>query len=187
MVSNHTNHGSSSCTPAETYASVMQGKVLLADKQLPKVAWNQIKILVVANKDGKRRNRALPCLERALRLEFDHERHLLMTETLPKLQQYFLTHGIYVHFVDCNLNWDLDPFRNPYHVLRYMQELHDAHRTSAGLFLLVSFSRAERRTAVCTAHIDLRGKQIRIDRAADRAVHDGFQQYQERRRGSEQR
>ncbi len=70
-------------------------------------------------------------------LEFDIERDMLMTETLPKLQQYFLTQGIYVNFIDCNLNWDLDLSRNPYHVLRYMQELHHAYRTSSGLFLLV--------------------------------------------------
>ena len=60
-----------------------------------------------------------------------------MTETLPKLQQYFLTQGIYVHFIDCNLNWDLDISRNPYYILRYMKELHHAYRTSTGLFLLV--------------------------------------------------
>lgn len=60
-----------------------------------------------------------------------------MTETLPKLQQYFLTHGIYVSFIDCNLNWDLDISRNPYHIVRYMKELHDAHSTSTGLFSLV--------------------------------------------------
>jgi hypothetical protein len=62
---------------------------------------------------------------------------MLMTETLPKLQQYFLTQGIYVNFIDCNLNWDLDISRNPYHVLRYMKELHHAYKTSTGLFLLV--------------------------------------------------
>jgi hypothetical protein len=62
---------------------------------------------------------------------------MLMTETLPKLQQYFLTQGIYVNFIDCNLNWELDIARNPYYIKRYMKELHHAHRTSTGLFLLV--------------------------------------------------
>ncbi|CAF1470789.1 unnamed protein product [Adineta ricciae] len=103
----------------DTYTNVVQGNVLLSEKQLPKLVWNQIKILIVSNKD-----------------EFDNERHMLMAETLPKLQQYFLTQGIYVNFVDCNLNWDLDPFRNPYHVVRYMKEVHDAYRTSTGLFFL---------------------------------------------------
>ena len=70
-------------------------------------------------------------------LEFDFERDMLMTDALPKLQQYFLTQGIYVEFIDCNLNWHYDLSRNPYHVLRYMRELEDAHRTSTGLFLLV--------------------------------------------------
>jgi hypothetical protein len=72
------------------------------------------------------------------RSEFDAERDILITETLPKLQQFFLTQGIYVDFVDCNLNWDYDLARNPYHVLRYMRELDNAHRTSTGLFSLVS-------------------------------------------------
>jgi hypothetical protein len=61
---------------------------------------------------------------------------MLVTETLPKLQQYFLTQGIYIYFIDCNLNWDLDLSKNPYHILRYMKELHHAYQTSTGLFLL---------------------------------------------------
>ena len=69
--------------------------------------------------------------------EFDVERDLLLTETLPKLQQYFLTQGVYIYFVDCHLNWDFDWTSNPYHVQRLLKELHDAQRTSAGLFLLV--------------------------------------------------
>ena len=70
--------------------------------------------------------------------EFDVERDLLLTETLPKLQQYFLTQGVYIYFVDCHRNWEFDWTTNPYHVQRLMKELHDAHRTSAGLFLLVA-------------------------------------------------
>ncbi|CAF4666138.1 unnamed protein product [Rotaria sp. Silwood1] len=115
MVSGHPNNNSNT----DAYANVMQGKVLFYGSQLPKLIWNQIKILIVSNKD-----------------EFDIERDILLTETLPKLQQYFLTQGIYVNFIDCNLNWDLDLSRNPYHVLRYMKELDDAYRTSTGLFLL---------------------------------------------------
>ncbi|CAF1425220.1 unnamed protein product [Adineta steineri] len=61
---------------------------------------------------------------------------MLMTDTLPKLQQYFLTHGIYVNFIDCNLNWDHDLSRNPYHIIQYMKEVHDAYKTSTGLFFL---------------------------------------------------
>ncbi|CAF3115487.1 unnamed protein product [Rotaria socialis] len=115
MVSGHQTNNSS----ADIYANVMQGKILFQGCQLPTLIWNQIKILIVSNKD-----------------EFDIERDTLMTETLPKLQQYFLTQGIYVNFIDCNLNWDLDLSRNPYHVLRYMKELDDAYKTSAGVFLL---------------------------------------------------
>ena len=72
-----------------------------------------------------------------LSLEFDLEREMLINDTLPKLQQYFLTKGIYVYFVDCHLNWENDLSRNPYHVHRYMKELDDAYRTSTGLFLIV--------------------------------------------------
>jgi hypothetical protein len=61
---------------------------------------------------------------------------MLVTETLPKLQQYFLTQGIYVYFLDCHLNWDIDLSKNPYHILRYMKEIQDAYQTSTGLFLL---------------------------------------------------
>ena len=69
-------------------------------------------------------------------LEFDNERDVLITETLPKLQQYFLTQGIYIYFIDCNLNWDFDMSKNPYHVLRYMKELNETYQTSSGHFLL---------------------------------------------------
>ena len=69
-------------------------------------------------------------------LEFDIEREMLLTETLPKLQQYFLTQGIYVYFIDWNLNWDFDLSKNPYHILRYMREMQDAYETSSGLFSL---------------------------------------------------
>ncbi|UJR35756.1 hypothetical protein I4U23_028505 [Adineta vaga] len=115
MVSGHVTKNNA----LDTYTNVMQGKVLFPEKQLPKLIWNQIKILIISNKD-----------------EFVNERLMLTTETLPKLQQYFLTQGIYINFIDCNLNWDLDPYRNPYHVLRYMKEIHDAYRTSTGLFFL---------------------------------------------------
>lgn len=74
----------------------------------------------------------------SLRTEFDLERDMLINETLPKLQQFFLTQGVYVNFVDCNLNWDSDLARNPYHVVRLTKELDDAYRTSTGLFLIVS-------------------------------------------------
>ncbi|CAF4408130.1 unnamed protein product [Rotaria sp. Silwood2] len=67
----------------DAYTNVMQGQALLNGNQLPKIIWNQIKILIISNKD-----------------EFDIERDMLVTETLPKLQQYFLTQGIYVYFID---------------------------------------------------------------------------------------
>jgi len=69
-------------------------------------------------------------------LEFDNERDMLVNETLPKLQQYFLTQGIYIYFIDWNLNWDFDLSKNPYHILRYMKEIQNAYETSTGLFLL---------------------------------------------------
>ncbi|CAF1269382.1 unnamed protein product [Adineta steineri] len=116
MVSEPINNNNNS---TDVYTNVIQGKVLLTGNQLPKIIWNQIKILVISNKN-----------------EFDIERDLLVTETLPKLQQYFLTQGIYVYFIDCNLNWDFDISKNPYHILRYMKEIQNAYETSTGLFLL---------------------------------------------------
>jgi hypothetical protein len=49
MVSGHANNSSNT----DIYANVMQGKILYHDNQLPKIVWNQIKILVISNKDGK--------------------------------------------------------------------------------------------------------------------------------------
>ncbi|CAF0819892.1 unnamed protein product [Rotaria sordida] len=115
MVSGYVNNHNN----LNTYANVMQGQVLFNGSQLPKILWNQIKILIISNKD-----------------EFDIERDMLVTETLPKLQQYFLTQGIYIYFIDCNLNWNFDLSKNPYHILRYMKELKDAYQTSTGHFLL---------------------------------------------------
>ncbi|CAF4583710.1 unnamed protein product, partial [Rotaria sp. Silwood1] len=115
MVSGYVNNHNN----PDAYTNVMQGQVLLNGSQVPKIIWNQIKILIISNKD-----------------EFDIERDMLVTETLPKLQQYFLTQGIYVYFIDCNLNWNFDLSKNPYHILRYMKELKDAYQTSTGHFLL---------------------------------------------------
>ncbi|CAF0919781.1 unnamed protein product [Rotaria sordida] len=115
MVSGYVNNHNN----LNTYANVMQGQVLFNGSQLPKILWNQIKILIISNKD-----------------EFDIERDMLVTETLPKLQQYFLTQGIYIYFIDCNLNWNFDLSKNPYHILRYMKELKDTYQTSTGHFLL---------------------------------------------------
>lgn len=61
---------------------------------------------------------------------------MLVTETLPKLQQYFLTQGIYIYFLDYHLNWDFDLSKNPFHVQQYMKELQQAYQTSTGLFFL---------------------------------------------------
>ncbi len=49
MVSGHVNNNSD----IDIYANTMQGKVLFQGNQLPKIVWNQIKILIVSNKDGK--------------------------------------------------------------------------------------------------------------------------------------
>ena len=52
MVSNHGHH-------TDAYVNIMQGKVLHHANQLPKLVWNQIKVLIVANKDGTSR-RSIP-------------------------------------------------------------------------------------------------------------------------------
>ncbi|CAF0762315.1 unnamed protein product, partial [Didymodactylos carnosus] len=108
----------SGTNPSDTFSNVIQGKVG-SGYNLPKYPWAQIKILLICNKD-----------------EFDDERHMLLTETLPKLQQYFLAQGLYVLFNDINLNWHFDFAQNPYHVLRLMKEIQDCYHTSSGLFLL---------------------------------------------------
>jgi len=51
MVSGHVNNTNN--TNPDVYGHVMQGKVLLNGNQLPKVIWNQIKILIIYNRDGK--------------------------------------------------------------------------------------------------------------------------------------
>ena len=51
MVSgHHTNHNSQ----PDAFTNVMQGRVLFNGNSLPKLLWNQMKILIVANKDGER-------------------------------------------------------------------------------------------------------------------------------------
>jgi hypothetical protein len=50
MVSNHINNNHSH---PDVFTNVMQGKVLFHGNQLPKVIWNQIKIIILSNKDGK--------------------------------------------------------------------------------------------------------------------------------------
>ena len=47
MVSGHANNSNT-----DAYANVIQGKVLFYASQLPKLIWNQIKILILSNKDG---------------------------------------------------------------------------------------------------------------------------------------
>jgi hypothetical protein len=49
MVSGQVNN-----THPDIFTNVLQGKILLNNSQLPKVIWNQIKILVISNKDGKK-------------------------------------------------------------------------------------------------------------------------------------
>jgi hypothetical protein len=137
-VNNNTNNNNNNSSNADVYANVMQGKILLNGCQLPKIIWNQIKILIIYNRDGKPRKKTKDYTFHfdLFYLEFNNERDMLVTETLPKLQQYFLTKGIYVYFIDFHLNWDFDLSKNPYHILRYMKEIYDAYQTSTGLFLL---------------------------------------------------
>jgi hypothetical protein len=49
MVSGHVSNNQNS----DAYANVIQGKVLFNGSQLPKLIWNQIKIVIISNKDGK--------------------------------------------------------------------------------------------------------------------------------------
>ena len=129
MLTNHHN--------ADTYGHLMQGKVSFEENSpTPKLVWNQIKIVIAANQDGNERaSGKFSSFDSSILLplfaEFDVERDLLLTETLPKLQQYFLTQGVSIYFVDCHLNGEFDWTSNPYHVQRLLKELHDAHRTSA--------------------------------------------------------
>lgn len=37
----------------DAFINILQGKILLTGNPLPKVIWNQIKIFVLSNKDGK--------------------------------------------------------------------------------------------------------------------------------------
>ena len=45
------NHGQQN--PSEAYANVLQGRVLSNESPLPDVVWNQIKVLVLSNQNGK--------------------------------------------------------------------------------------------------------------------------------------
>ncbi|CAF1390242.1 unnamed protein product, partial [Didymodactylos carnosus] len=103
---------------SDIFLNVIQGRIG-SGNSLPKYPWAQIRILIISNKD-----------------EFDDERHMLLMKTLPQLQQYFLAQGLYILFIDINLNWHFDFAQNPYHVLRLMKEIQDCYRTSSGLFLL---------------------------------------------------
>ena len=40
-------------TRPDAFVNVLQGKVLFNGNPLPKIIWNQIKIFVLSNKDGK--------------------------------------------------------------------------------------------------------------------------------------
>ena len=41
----------------DSYADLIQGQVLFNDSQLPKVVWNQIKILIISNQNGRRKQK----------------------------------------------------------------------------------------------------------------------------------
>lgn len=69
MVSGHPNNNNNHSSNLDAYASVMQGKVLFHGCQLPKLMWNQIKILIVSNKDGKN-NKATILLFNLVRVLF---------------------------------------------------------------------------------------------------------------------
>ena len=93
----------------------------------------------------------------------------MITETLPKLQQYFLTQGVYIYFVDFHFNWHFDWTTNPYHVQRILDELHDAHRTSAGPFFLVKTIFSSYRSNESFSS-EFRRKSLRIFGFADRII-----------------
>lgn len=60
----------------------------------------------------------------------------MLQESQPELQQYFLQLGYDVLFVDVNLNYDFDPFVDPYMFQCIMKEIEECYRSSDGVFML---------------------------------------------------
>lgn len=71
--------------------------------------------------------------------EFGPESECLLQETQPELQQYFLQYGYDLFFVDLNLNYDHDPFVDPYAFQCMLSEIEEASKCSDAIFFLVSF------------------------------------------------
>lgn len=78
------------------------------------------------------------CLFVCLFPEFGAESECLLQETQPELQQYFLQYGYDVFFVDLNLNYDYDPFVDPYAFQCMLSEIEEASKCSDAIFFLVS-------------------------------------------------
>ena len=70
--------------------------------------------------------------------EFDHEIEYLVKEAQTELQQYFLEYGYDLFFIDVNLNYDLDPFIDPYLFESMLHEVDECGKASDGCFFLVN-------------------------------------------------
>ena len=87
-----------------------------------KSKFKTIKIFVASNKN-----------------EFAHETECLLQEAQPELQQYFMQFGYDFLFVDVNLNYEFDPFMDPFLFECMCKEVKEASQLSEACFFLVSF------------------------------------------------
>ena len=61
----------------------------------------------------------------------------MLKETQAELQQHVLPFGYDLHFVDVNLNYDSDPFVDPFLFGAMLHELEECSRTSDACYFLV--------------------------------------------------
>ena len=71
--------------------------------------------------------------------DFNEEIEYLIKEAQLELQQYFLEHGYDLYFIDVNLNYDLDPFIDPYLFQSMLNEIEECSKISDACFFLVTF------------------------------------------------
>ena len=69
--------------------------------------------------------------------EFDNECEILLQDSLPELQQYFMQFGYDFQFVDYNLNLDYNPFIDPHLFATINKELEDCVQYSNAAVCLV--------------------------------------------------
>ena len=70
-------------------------------------------------------------------IEFNHECDCLIQEAQIELQQHYLQYGYDLYFIDVNLNYDLDPFIDPYLFQSMVNEIDECSRFSDACFFLV--------------------------------------------------